>query len=249
VNSKQHIFFWLATTIILVLLFSTSLSSLVLSFYFVSFLLPVAIGTSACFNQILVPRYWILGRVWMFALYFVYLLIVSVYLEMLIIVLAFVILADYQIANLGKIASDIYLMAIVLYLIVFCNGLIVIFRSLKLKEKKIEELEQEKLRNKIAYLKVRIDRKNTRIRIEDICYIESLSDYIQIHTSQGIQITKEKISVIQKDLPSNFLRIHRSFIVNVNKSESYNRESLQVGGQQLTIGRKYKKEVLAILDT
>lgn len=191
-SSRQHVLFWVATTIILVLLFSSSLSSTVLSFYFVSFLLPIAVSTSTFFNQILIPRYWLEGKKRTFVLYFAYLLIVSVYLEMLVIVLAFVILADYQITNLGKIAGDIYLMAIILYLIVFGNGLIVVFKSLKLKELKIAELEAEQERNQIEYLMVRVDRKNTRIRIEDIQYIESLSDYIQIHTDQGIHITKEK---------------------------------------------------------
>ncbi len=248
-NTKQHLGFWILVIVALTLLFSTSLNGIVISFYFVCFLLPVVIGTSYFFNAFLVPRFLLKGYRWKFGLHFTYLLVVSIYLEMLVMILTFIILADYQIANLGKIVSDIYLMAIVLYLVVFANGFVNVARSLRIKQAKISELEEDRKKNQNEYLLIRIDRKNAQIKIDEILFIESFSDYIKIHTLDQVHITKEKISAVEKLLPTLFIRIHRSFIVNRDYIKSFNRETIEIESTKLPIGRKYKKVVSEVLST
>lgn len=241
---KQEFLFWVIVSAVLTLLFNRSLNGLQLSFYFVSFLLPVIIGTSLVFNYYLVPEYLLKDRKFKFGLYFIYLLIVSVYLEMLVIVLAFVILADYQIENLGSLAGDIYLLTIILYLVVFGYGFLLILKSLKQKEHKLSELEKQNELNQSAILTIRVERKNIPIAIEEIVYVESLSDYIQIHTLNEVYITKQKISAISSELPDWFIRIHRSFIVNRHQITSYNKEVVVIGEMELPIGRKYKDQLV-----
>jgi two-component system, LytTR family, response regulator LytT len=163
---------------------------------------------------------------------------------MLVIVMAFVILADYQIENLGSLAGDIYLLTIILYLIVFGYGLILILKSLKQKDQMLTELEQKNKLNEKRMLTVRVNRKNTPIELDKITYIESLSDYIQIHTITETFITKEKISSVSEKLPEWFIRIHRSFIVNKHQISSYNKEAVFVGEEELPIGRKYKDQIM-----
>ncbi len=220
-----------------------------MAFYFVCFLLPVVIGTSYFFNEFLLPRYLLKGHRWKFVLYFTYLLVVSIYLEMLVMILAFIILADYQIENLGKIVSDIYLMAIILYLVVFANGFVNVVRSLKINQAKVSELEKDREKDQNEYLIIRVDRKNTQVKINEILFIESLSDYIKVHTSKEVHITKEKISSVEESLPTWFIRIHRSFIVNRDHIRSFNRETIEVADTKLSIGRKYKKEVFSVLES
>ncbi len=248
-NTKQQAGFWIIVIVVLMLLFSTSLNGLVISFYFVCFLLPVVVGTSYFFNEYLVPRFLLKGFRWKFALYFAYLLIVSVYLEMLVMILAFIILADYRIENLGKIVGDIYLMAIILYLVVFANGLVKITKSLRLSQVRISQLEEAQEKEQTEYLQVRIDRRNAQIKIDEVVFIESLSDYVKVHTKDDVQVTKEKISAIEKLLPGRFIRIHRSFIVNRDYIKSYNREIVELNKTMLPIGRKYKKQVVEIFES
>lgn len=247
-EKRPQLIFWIITTLALTLLFSTSLNGLITSFYFVTFLLPVALSTSLFFNKYLVPNYLLKGRRIRFIIYFIYMLIISIYLEMLVITGAFVILADYQFENLGKIAGDIYLLAIILYLVVFSNGFISVFRSLKQKEQRLSQLEEKERKNKMEFLTLKVDRRSVQVRLSDIIYIESLSDYVQVHTISATHITKEKISTMEQSLPPYFIRIHRSFIVNRNHIKSYNRESVELEGSWLTIGRKYKQEVKTLLD-
>lgn len=247
-NGRKQFIFWVISLIILVLLFSNSLGGIVLSLYFVTFLFPVILSTTFIFNRFLVPHYLLQGKRWKFSLYFFYLLVISVYLEMLVMVLAFVILADYQFENLGSIAGDIYLLTIILYLIVFANGFIEILISFQRKARQLMKMEEEQQLNQKAYLEIRANRKTQHVDLDDLTLIESLADYVQIHTTDEIYITKQTISSLEKKLPTRFLRIHRSFIVNADKIESFGKESVQLSKKELTFGRKYKDHALAFLN-
>ena len=71
----------------------------------------------------------------------------------------------------------------------------------------------------------RTNRKMTKIALADIIYIESFKDYIKIITTTGTVITKQSISSVEDILPNDlFIRVHRSFIVSLNKIESYSNE-------------------------
>lgn len=246
---NRQLAFWLVYVTALVLLFSRSLGGIMVSLFFVTFLLPVVFSTSLFFNYYLVPKYLLQGKRTQFTLYFIYMLIVSIYLELLVMILAFVILADYQIANLGKIASDIYLLTIILYLVVFANGFMEVFRRLKSKELMLSEIEEKKELEKLGTLLLRVNRKNIRVELNKIMYIESLSDYVQVHSTDKIYTTKEKISTLERTLPESFVRIHRSFLVNLAHISAFNKEEVSIADQKLTIGRKYKKEALELLES
>jgi DNA-binding LytR/AlgR family response regulator len=94
------------------------------------------------------------------------------------------------------------------------------------------------------FIHVRADRKIQKILLDDILYIESLKDYCSIVSGSKKIITKQAISSIESNLPKDcFVRIHRSYIVSLNKIESYTNEFIEIGGQQLPIGRMYRHEV------
>ncbi len=159
-------------------------------------------------------------------------------------VLAFVILADYEIKNLGKIAGDIYLLTLVLYLIVLAEGMILSLKRLKLNSIEMINLHEQLEKDKKPSIEIRVNRKNVVLAISEIWYVESLNDYVNIVTNKDTYTTKEKISKLETTLPSYFLRIHRSFLVNKNFIQSYNREEVMLNDRKLPIGRKYKKDVV-----
>ena len=168
---------------------------------------------------------------------------------MLVMVLAFVILADYRIENLGTIASDIYLLTVILYLIVFANGFIEIMVQFQEKSKRLAETVKQKELEKQQYLSVKVDRKNVQIPMDEITYIESLSDYIRIHSGTASYVTKQRISKLEEGLPEKFVRIHRSFIVNSKKIETFTKEEIKVGEKILPVGRKYKEVAMDFLSS
>ena len=94
------------------------------------------------------------------------------------------------------------------------------------------------------FLYVRADRKMVKVLFNDILFIESLKDYLKIVTTQKTIITRQSISSLEEMLPrDSFLRIHRSYIIAINKIDSYNGETIDVAKNELPIGRLFKHEV------
>ncbi len=240
-----HVLFWIVVVILLTAVFTPYYSSIQESFYFVSMLLPVVVSTCYFFNFYLVPYYLFTKRYGLFALYFIYMLVVSVYLEMIVIVLAFVLLAEYSYENMSPVSRDIFILAIALYFIVFLFSFILLIRQSFAKQSRLEQLEREKQKNGVESLNVKVNRRNKQIILTNILYIESLSDYVQIHLETGETVTtREKISALVEKLPDHFIRIHRSFLVNKNMIDTYSKEEVIVKGQELPISRSYKQNAL-----
>jgi len=92
-----------------------------------------------------------------------------------------------------------------------------------------------------VFIYVKSDKKNVRVLLKEILFIESVKDYIKIHLLTGTSIiTQMQISAIEQRLPESFLRIHRSFIVSKDKITAYTQHDLEIGKHQIPIGRSYK---------
>ncbi|MFY0593100.1 LytR/AlgR family response regulator transcription factor [Roseivirga sp.] len=91
------------------------------------------------------------------------------------------------------------------------------------------------------YILIRADRKTVKLSVGAILYIESFSDYLKIHTNEGLIVTRETLSNLQERLPQNqFLRIHRSYLIHVKAVTSFTKETVEIGGAELSISRSYK---------
>lgn len=244
-----HIAFWFATFVILTILFGPSYGGYAQSFFFVSFLFPVILGTSVLFNTILVPRYLLQKKYARFALYSIYTLIFSVYLEILIMTFALVVFANYQYDQMNPKTTDILFLSVVMYLLVFTNTIGLLLKEYFQEQNTTAELksEQDKLRK--GFLIVKSDRKNISLDFNTIVFIESVGNYVKIHLSSGNPVmTKEGISAIEERLPHAFIRIHRSIVINKDQITSFNREVVQIHDLELPISRKYKEIVLKRLN-
>lgn len=95
---------------------------------------------------------------------------------------------------------------------------------------------------KFLYLKV--ERKMMKINVNEICWVESIKDYVKVVLPDKVLITKQKISLLEALLPDEqFCRIHRSFIVAIAKVESYYAYAVEISGKELPIGRNYRQNV------
>lgn len=91
------------------------------------------------------------------------------------------------------------------------------------------------------YLFLTVQKKKVKILFNDIVYIESQREYIKIVTTKGDYLSKMGTHEIEAILPVNqFKRIHRSFIIAVNKIDSYTADSVEVNSIPLPIGRAYR---------
>lgn len=98
------------------------------------------------------------------------------------------------------------------------------------------------------YVYFKVDKKMVKTRVNDILFIESIKDYVKVKTGDKEIITQQKISYLEESLPqASFLRIHRSFIVNVNRVDAYTATEVEIGKIQIPIGRNYKQDVTRVL--
>jgi len=97
------------------------------------------------------------------------------------------------------------------------------------------------------YIYVNTNRKYVKIIFKDVLYVESLKDYVQIHLMNGSISTKDKISAFEQKIPSYFMRVHRSYIINTQKIMSYTMQDIAIETREIPIGISYKKEVMRML--
>jgi DNA-binding LytR/AlgR family response regulator len=91
---------------------------------------------------------------------------------------------------------------------------------------------------------ISIDKKLTRINFDDILFIEAKGDYITVHTEHSKYTTYARLKKIYLKLKSNqFVNIHRSYIVNIDKIVDLDQHTVVVGKQVLPISR-YKRNYL-----
>ncbi len=96
-----------------------------------------------------------------------------------------------------------------------------------------------------GFLYFRTDKNMVKVFLDTILYIESLEDYFVIHRQNDIDlIIKLPIGSVETMLPHNlFLRIHRSFIVSINKVTTYTKNDVEIGKIELPIGRNYPEVI------
>lgn len=99
--------------------------------------------------------------------------------------------------------------------------------------------------NEEGFIYVKENKKVVKVFLGEILYVEGLSEYVQIFTEKKKIITKASMTHMEEKLPNNhFIRIHKSYIVSVNKIESFTTSNIEVPGKELPIGRSYKSSVL-----
>lgn len=95
-----------------------------------------------------------------------------------------------------------------------------------------------------------INRMHHKVILDEILYIESLKDYVRVHTSTDRLLVKGNLGSILKLLPSDrFIRIHRSFAVAPAQVKAYNLTEVMVADQQLPIGVSYREQIKAYFES
>lgn len=245
---KFDAWFWLSAGVLLILFFVLSGTSFPQTFYFITFLLPVAIGTSFYVREVLIPEYLIPRKYKQLTLYTIYLLVFSLYSQYLIIFLALYIFTYYQMGGANVLTLNISSLNLTIYLIVIIRAFIHVISLYREKEHVVSQPIAKESSDNPDVIVVRYNRTNYPIALSTILFIESLSDYVKIITTTGEEITtKKRISKFSDELPKRFLRTHRSFIVNHKHIQSYTKEYVTINDYQIPISRTYKGDVMQAL--
>lgn len=108
------------------------------------------------------------------------------------------------------------------------------------------EVESE---DKADFIFVKADKKLIKINYADILYIEGLKDYVIIKMPTSRVITLQTMKSLEAKLPSTiFKRIHRSYIVNLDKISAVIGNMVEIEKKHLPIGKNYREELLDIVN-
>lgn len=103
----------------------------------------------------------------------------------------------------------------------------------------INKLEEDE-----EYIFVKSNLRQRKVVINDIKYVEALGDYVKLVTNEGNVVILSTMKSFEQKLPKDkFLRIHKSYIVNLEKIEKFNRKIIIVAGSQIPLSRHKKTEL------
>lgn len=117
------------------------------------------------------------------------------------------------------------------------------------KAKAYVELVQKAATGAVAevkdeYLFLKVEYQLVRIAYEEILYMEGLKDYVKVHLKSDTKpiLSLTSLKALEEKLPaSRFMRIHRSFIVNLDKIAAVTRNSIQIGTTTIPVSDQYKE--------
>lgn len=101
---------------------------------------------------------------------------------------------------------------------------------------------------KVDHIFVKVEHRLQRIPLSAVSYIESLRDYVAFHTDQGKILTLDSMKNMESLLPfTQFIRIHKSFIINLERIDYLERGRIIINKQYLPIGDTYREKVMKVL--
>ncbi|TLU98286.1 LytR/AlgR family response regulator transcription factor [Dyadobacter luticola] len=98
--------------------------------------------------------------------------------------------------------------------------------------------------NKDEYLFLKVEYQLVRIAYDDILYTEGLKDYVKVHLKSDPKpvLSLTSLKALEEKLPpSKFMRVHRSFIVNLDKISAVTRNTIQIAATTIPVSDQYKE--------
>lgn len=114
---------------------------------------------------------------------------------------------------------------------------------------KVQQQRKQQTDGDSNFIFVKTEHRIEKVSLDDILFIEGMSDYLRIHTSQSKIMCLQKFSAFEKLLPSDrFVRVHKSYLVSVHQIENIERLRIKIGDQLIPISQTYKDQFFALLE-
>jgi DNA-binding LytR/AlgR family response regulator len=99
-----------------------------------------------------------------------------------------------------------------------------------------------------SFIFLKCDKKTIKVNISDICYIEGLGDYIKIYTQNQKYVSNHTMKKMTAILPAErFIRIHKSFIVAIDKIDSLEGNMVKLNNSRLPLGNNFKAGFIELI--
>ena len=97
---------------------------------------------------------------------------------------------------------------------------------------------------------IKVDSLLKHFNLSDILWLEGYGDYVKVKTPEKIHVIYTTLKHIETSFPSDkFLRVHRSFIINLSRIDNIDSGNLQIGDKIIPIGKSYRDELMGKIRT
>lgn len=94
------------------------------------------------------------------------------------------------------------------------------------------------------FISVKADHRIYKIQLSELLYIEGLKEYVTFYTESGRVVVLESLKRLEEILPDDFMRVHKSYIVNLSKVKSVYGNLAEIGPKQIPIGKSYREQAM-----
>ncbi|MDG1779152.1 MAG: LytTR family DNA-binding domain-containing protein [Flavobacteriaceae bacterium] len=114
---------------------------------------------------------------------------------------------------------------------------------------KISSSKEQNKETDTQHIFIKSNLKKRKVYIKDIKWIEALGDYVKLITNNGSFVILSTMKAFENELPSKkFLRIHKSYIINLKKVERYNSKFVEIENSQIPLSRNKKNTLTDALN-
>lgn len=152
-----HVIFWLLVLALYVVFFGRKNSNYLQTFFFVGLLMPVTIGTTYFLNYFLVPRYLMKESYFLFGIYFFYTLLGSLFLEMVIAMITFIVIAEARIQEMSPASIDIFFLLTSLLMVIFFGAAIKMLLHWRTSKEEYQKLLRDRVESELRFLKTQLN--------------------------------------------------------------------------------------------
>lgn len=224
-----HILFWCGYYVCFSFLWANE-GELHQSFGLELILMPLRIGASYTTLYWLIPKYLLNDRAIKFALFYTILMIVAGSFQRILTFYFYEFVFDSGSSTLWSLSAIVRAMVLI-------NSTVLFLSAIKMYDYwRIEKTKSKQ--NNEKYLEVRSEKRNYRVYPSEIQFIEGLGNYVTIYLDNKKPIISYlKLKELEQILPSQFYRVHKSFIINREKIQSYSTENIEIGERLIPIGK------------
>jgi len=240
-NSRiaTHVFFWVTYYVVFSLIWAAN-QGITASFFLEFILLPIRIMAVYVTIYYLLPNYLLKKKYLKFIAGYGALIFIAAILQRIFIHFF------YENLLLNNTSQGLFSFKMLLRATVLINTTVFLVLSFKIFQ--LFLIEREKNEKQISdYLEIKADRRMHHVHVNDILFIEGQGNYTTYNLSDKSKITAYgSIKKVLETLPDNFIRVHKSYIVNRNEIKSYDANTVAVKDQLIPRGKSVTDDVLLI---